>query len=38
MVVDHADDVRGDPALVALVEAFEGEVVPGASRGDEGLI
>jgi hypothetical protein len=38
MVVDHADDVRGDPALVALVEALEGEVVPRAGRGDEGLI
>jgi hypothetical protein len=38
MVVHHADDVRGDPALVALVQALEGEVVARARRGDERLV
>jgi len=38
MVVHHAVDVRGDPALVARVETLEGEVVTPAGGGDEGLI
>jgi hypothetical protein len=36
--VDHALDVRGDPALVALVQALEGQVVTGTRGGDEGLV
>jgi hypothetical protein len=38
MVVDHADDVRRDAAVVALVEALEGEVVARTGRSDEGLV
>jgi hypothetical protein len=38
MVVDHAVDVRGDPALVALVQALEGQVVAPSGGGDEGLV
>jgi hypothetical protein len=38
MVVHHAVDVRGDPALVALVEALEGEVVAPAGGGDERFV
>jgi hypothetical protein len=36
--VDHAHDVCGDAALVALVETLEGEVVTRARRGDERLV
>jgi len=38
MVVDHAVDVRGDPALVALVDALEREVVAPSDGGDEGFV
>jgi hypothetical protein len=38
MVVDHADDIGGDAALIALVEALEGEVVTRTGRSDEGLV
>jgi hypothetical protein len=38
MVVHHAVDVRGDPALVALVQPLEGEVVASTGRGDEGFV
>jgi hypothetical protein len=38
MVVHHAVDVRGDPALIALVEALEREVVTRTGGGDEGLV
>jgi hypothetical protein len=38
MVVDHAEDVGGDAALVARVEALEGEVVTRTGRSDEGLV
>jgi hypothetical protein len=38
MVVHHAEDVGGDPALVALVQPLEGEVVAPARRGDERLV
>jgi hypothetical protein len=38
MVVDHADDVGGDAALVALVEALESEVVTRTGSSDEGLV
>jgi hypothetical protein len=31
-------DVRGDAALVALVEALESKIVTRADRGDESLI
>jgi hypothetical protein len=31
-------DVRGDPALVALVETLEGEVVARAGGSDERLV
>jgi hypothetical protein len=31
-------DVRGDAALVALVETLEGEVVTRAGGGHEGLV
>jgi hypothetical protein len=38
MVVHHAVDVRGDPALIALVEPLEGEVVTPSGGGDEGFV
>jgi hypothetical protein len=38
VVVDHAVDVRGDPALVARVETLEGDVVTHAGGGHEGLV
>jgi hypothetical protein len=38
MVVHHAVDVRGDPALVALVEALEREIVAPSDGGDEGFV
>jgi hypothetical protein len=38
MVVHHAVDVRGDAALVALVEPLEREVVTPSRRGDEGFV
>jgi hypothetical protein len=34
----HPHDVRGDAALVALVEALEREVVTRTGGGDEGLV
>jgi len=36
--VHHAVDVRGDPALVALVEALEREIVAPSDSGDEGFV
>jgi hypothetical protein len=36
--VHHADDVGGDAALVALVEALEGEVVTCTGGSDERLV
>jgi hypothetical protein len=36
--VDHAEDEGGDAAVVALVEALEGEVVTRTGRGDERLV
>jgi hypothetical protein len=38
MVVHHAVDVGGDPALVALVQALEGEIVPLSDGSDEGFV
>jgi hypothetical protein len=38
MVVDHAEDVRRDAAVVALVETLEREVVTRTGRCDEGLV
>ena len=35
MVLDHPEDVRGDPARVAAVELLEGAVIPAADRGDK---
>jgi len=36
--VHHAVDVRGDPALIALVEALEREIVAPSDGGDEGFV
>jgi hypothetical protein len=36
--VDHAEDVGGDPPLVAQVELLEGAIVAGADSSDEGFI
>jgi hypothetical protein len=38
MVVDHAVDVRCDPALVALVQALERDIVTPSDGGDEGFV
>jgi hypothetical protein len=38
VIVHHAVDVRGDAALVALVQALEGEIVAPSGGGDEGLV
>jgi hypothetical protein len=38
MVVHHAVDVRGDPALVAVVQPLERDVVAVTRRGDEGFV
>jgi hypothetical protein len=38
VVVHHPEHVRGDPALVARVEALEGVVVTRAGGRDEGLV
>jgi hypothetical protein len=38
MVVDHAEHIGGDAAVVALVQALEGEVVARTGRCDEGLV
>jgi hypothetical protein len=38
VVVDHAEDVSGDAALVALVELLEGAIVTRAHGGDEILV
>jgi hypothetical protein len=36
--VDHAHDIGGDPALIALVEALEGEIVTRTGGSDERLV
>jgi hypothetical protein len=38
MVVHHAVDVGGDPALVARVEALERKIIAPSGRGDEGFV
>jgi hypothetical protein len=38
MIVDHAEDVGGDAAVIALVQALEGEVVARTGRSDESLV
>jgi hypothetical protein len=38
VVVHHAVDVGGDPALVAQVELLERAIVPGANAGDERVV
>src|SRR4051794_9880072 len=35
VVLDHAEDVRGDPPVIAVVELLEGTVVSAAQRGNE---
>jgi hypothetical protein len=36
--VDHAVDVRGDPALVALVQPLEREIVAASYGRDESFV
>jgi hypothetical protein len=38
MVVDHPEDIGRDAAVIALVQALEGEVVARTGRCDEGLV
>jgi hypothetical protein len=38
VVLDHAEHVRRDPPLVALVEALEREIVAPSDGGDEGFV